>query len=60
MRVFRHFMEYVDRSVLAAEHVDYELNFAMKNERLQVVTAAGSLVRENGGTIPFLMMIARA
>ncbi len=59
VKVVRHFMEIVDRTILPAEHVDYELNFAMKNRERAVVTAAGSLIREKGGEIPFLLMIAR-
>lgn len=60
VRVVRYFMELVDRTILPAEHIDYELNFALKNDHYKVVTAAGTLIRENGGTIPFLMMIAKA
>ena len=60
VQIVRFFMEHVDRRLLPAEKVDYELNFAVKNEPHRVVTAAGSLVRERGGTIPFLMMIGPA
>jgi hypothetical protein len=59
VRVVRHFMEYVDKSLLPAQHVDYELNAAMKNQTKTVVTALGEFHFEHGGTSPFLMMISR-
>jgi hypothetical protein len=59
VRVVRYFRELVDRTILPAEHVDYELNFALKNDHHKVITAAGTLIRENGGAIPFLLMIGR-
>ena len=54
----RTFMESVDRDVLPTEHVDYELNAAMKNTAGTIVTALGSLIRERDGAVPFMMMIA--
>ncbi|MDQ0314082.1 hypothetical protein [Amorphus orientalis] len=59
VRIIRHFMEIVDRELLPAEQIDYELNAAMKNRQIGVVTAIGSLIRENGGEIPFLLMISK-
>jgi len=58
VRIVRTFMEYVDVKLLPAEHIDYELNAAFKNDKAQVVTALGSLILEHGGSIPFLLMIA--
>ncbi|SMF38388.1 hypothetical protein SAMN06265365_102441 [Tistlia consotensis] len=57
-RVVRHFMERVDRSLLPHEHVDYELNAALKNAEKGVVTAMGSLILERQPPIPFLLMIS--
>jgi hypothetical protein len=54
----RSFMASVDRNVLPTEHIDYELNAAMKNTAGTIVTALGSLIREHDGAVPFMMMIA--
>lgn len=59
VRVVRHFMEIVDRELLPKEHIDYELNAAIKNRQLGVVTAMGSMMLERGGEIPFLLMISK-
>ncbi|MEW5420379.1 hypothetical protein [Amorphus sp. 3PC139-8] len=59
VRVIRHFMEIVDKEILPSEHIDYELNAAMRNKDVGVVTGIGSLIRENGGEIPFLLMISK-
>ncbi|GAB4357907.1 MAG: hypothetical protein Kow0026_18510 [Oricola sp.] len=59
VKVVRTFMEVVDRDMLPAEHIDYELNAAMKNASGTIVTALGSLVRERDGAVPFMMMICR-
>ncbi|MGX1307619.1 hypothetical protein AB7M35_002339 [Amorphus suaedae] len=59
VRVVRHFMEIVDRDLLPKEHIDYELNAAIKNRQLGVVTAMGSMMLERGGEIPFLLMISK-
>ena len=59
VRIVRAFMEVVDRDVLPAEHVDYEINAAMKNPSGTIVTALGSLIRENDGAVPFMMMISK-
>jgi hypothetical protein len=59
VRVVRHFMEYIDKTVLPAQHVDYELNAAMKNQSASVVTAMGQLLFERDVVPePFLLMIA--
>jgi len=58
VKVVRAFMEVVDRDLLPAEHVDYEINAAMKNPSGTVVSALGSLIRERDGAVPFMMMIA--
>ena len=59
VRVVRHFMEIVDRDLLPKEHIDYELNAAMKNRSIGVVTAMGSMMLERGGETPFMVMISR-
>jgi len=59
VRVVRHFMEIVDRDLLPKEHIDYELNAAMKNRQIGVITAMGSMMLERGGEIPFLLMISK-
>lgn len=59
VRVIRHFMEIVDKQLLPSEHIDYELNAAMRNKEAGVITGIGSLIRENGGEIPFLLMISQ-
>ena len=59
VRVVRHFMEFVDKDVLPSQHVDYELNAALKNPAGSVVTAMGNLHFEHGeDPAPFLLMIA--
>lgn len=57
--VVRHFMEFVDQTVLPSQHVDYELNAAMKNRERRIVTAMGDLHFEHGeDPAPFMLMIA--
>ncbi|MDF1750084.1 MAG: hypothetical protein P1V34_14530 [Alphaproteobacteria bacterium] len=59
IRIVRHFMEYVDRDVLPTQHVDYELNAALKNQQRNVVTAMGNLHFDHGeDPAPFMLMIA--
>lgn len=58
VRIVRHFMEHVEEDVLPTQHVDYELNAAMKNATKAVVTAMGELHFENNGTVPFMLMIS--
>ncbi|MCI5077588.1 hypothetical protein [Oricola sp.] len=57
--VLRTFWESVDRNVLLTEHVDYELNAAMKNATGTVVTALGAMLREHDGAVPFMAMISK-
>ncbi|MEO1700508.1 MAG: hypothetical protein AAFR71_00515 [Pseudomonadota bacterium] len=57
VKVIRHFMEFVDKKVLPAEHIDYELNAAMKSENGKVVTAMGMMILESGAKLPFVAMI---
>ena len=59
VRIVRHFMEIVDRELLPKEHIDYELNAAMKNRSIGVITAMGSMILEKGGEIPFMLMISK-
>lgn len=59
VRVVRHFMEYIDKTVLPSQHMDYELNAALKNRERGIVTAMGDLHFEHGeDPAPFMLMIA--
>jgi hypothetical protein len=58
VRVVRAFMEHVDRDLFPAEHVDYEINAALKHGSHRVVTAMGSFILERGPGIPFTLFIA--
>ncbi len=60
VRVVRHFMEQIDAKFLPQDHVDYELNAAMKNSDRGVITAMGSMQLREGPPLPFLLMIAKA
>ena len=59
VKVVRAFMEVVDKTLLPAEHIDYEINAALKSPSGNTVTAIGSLIRENDGAMPFMMMISK-
>ncbi|MBO6637089.1 MAG: hypothetical protein JJ920_09190 [Roseitalea sp.] len=58
VKVLRHFMEIVDRQILPAEHVDYELNAAMKSDNGKVVTGMGIMILDKGAQLPFVAMIS--
>lgn len=59
VRIVRHFMEHIANTVLPTQHVDYELNAALKNKERNVVTAMGDLHFEHGeNPAPFMLMIA--
>ena len=58
VKVLRRFMEIVDRKVLPNEHVDYELNAALKSESGGVVTGMGTLILDGGKRLPFVAMIS--
>jgi hypothetical protein len=58
-RVMRHFMEWVDAEA-GLGHVDYELNAAMKNDQVKIVTALGTMNFSELSRQPFVCMIARA
>lgn len=58
IRIVRVFMEHVDKDIFPAEHVDYEVNAALKHAPHQVVTAMGSLILEKGPSIPFTLFIS--
>lgn len=52
------FFDHVDQKVLS-HHVDWELNGAVKNKELEVVTALGSLeIADGQPALPFLLMIS--
>lgn len=53
-------MEYVDAKIFPKEHIDYEINAAIKHGRHKVVTAMGSFLIERGPAIPFTLFIATA
>ena len=58
IQIVQHFMAYVDRDLLPAEHVDYEINAALKHGERGIVTAMGTLLVETGHGIPFTLFIA--
>ena len=58
VRIVRAFMEHVDRDVFPKEHVDYELNAAIKHGHHKVVTAMGTLILDKGPGLPFTLFIA--
>jgi hypothetical protein len=57
------FFEHADREVFSRDHVDYELNGAIKNKPLKTVVAIGALHRrdhaDHGGQ-PFTVFISAA
>ena len=57
-KVLQRFMEFVDKKFLPAEHVDYELNAALKSENGTVVTGMGTLILDGGKRLPFVAMIS--
>jgi hypothetical protein len=59
-RVLMHFLDDLDRREFPKQHVDYELNAAHKSQEHGVVTGMGTLLLENGGALPFLVMINKA
>lgn len=59
VRIVRAFMEHVDHDLFPREHVDYELNAAIKHGDHQVVTAMGSLLFDRPPAIPFTLVISR-
>lgn len=59
MKLIDAFMQYVDHVELPREDIGYEIQTALKNHDLGVVTAAGLLKLANG-EIPFMVMISRA
>ncbi|WP_413207205.1 hypothetical protein [Rhodospirillum sp. A1_3_36] len=59
MRLIEAFMEYVDHVELPKEDIRYEIQTALKNHELGVVTAVGVLKLAHGD-IPFMVMISRA
>ena len=58
VNVISRFMEIVDKKILPAEHVDYELNAAMKSENGKVVTGMGTMTLDGGKRLPFVAMIS--
>jgi hypothetical protein len=58
MRLIEAFMEYVDHVELPKEDVGYEIQTALKNHEMGVVTAVG-VMRLAHGEIPFMVMISK-
>ena len=56
VRVMRAFMEHVEENAHVG-HIDYEINAAMKNKELGVVTVLGELHFANDSNQPFVCMI---
>ena len=60
VRVVKTFMEEVAMTKSQHEIEDFEINAAFKNTEHGVVTCMGSLILENGGRLPFLLMVSPA
>ncbi len=58
VRIVRTFMEHVGKDLFPHQHVDYELNVALKHSGHDIVTAIGALVLEHTPTLPFMVMIS--
>ena len=58
VKVMRRFMEIVDKQILPAENVDYELNAALKSDNGKVVTGMGTMILDGGTRLPFVAMIS--
>ncbi|MEL7461062.1 MAG: hypothetical protein AAFX45_13425 [Pseudomonadota bacterium] len=56
VRIMRAFMEHLDQTARLG-HIDYEINAAMKNKDVGVVTVMGELQFENHSAQPFVCMI---
>ncbi|WP_041793789.1 hypothetical protein [Pararhodospirillum photometricum] len=59
IRLVEAFMDYVDHVQLPKEGIRYDVQTALKNHALGVVTATGVL-KVQRGDIPFMVMISRA
>lgn len=60
VRVFRKFMEMIDHEVFPAQHVDHEINAALKNSQRGVITVLGQMIFRGDPPAPFMAMISRA
>lgn len=60
MRIVRLFFESIEVSMFHSEHVDYEINTAIKKPEHQVVLVVGSYHLHSGDDKPFMMMISPA
>lgn len=58
LKVLHRFLEIVDRKILPNEHLDYELNAALKSDSGMVVTGMGTLLLDGGKRLPFVAMIS--
>jgi len=59
VRIVRTFMEHVDQDLFPREHIDYEINAALKHGQHKAVTAMGTLILRKGGPgLPFTLFIA--
>lgn len=60
VQVIRAFMDYLEKSRGGQiGHIDFEINGALKNAELGIVTGMGQLVLEDGSQ-PFVVFINRA
>ncbi|MGP1253781.1 MAG: hypothetical protein ACTS10_05180 [Kiloniellales bacterium] len=58
VKIVKAFMDYVDKTELPHEHIEYEINAAFKNGEHKTVTAMGHLILKHLPPIPFMMMIS--
>lgn len=56
VRIMRAFMEHLEAKAHVG-HIDYEINAAMKNKEVGVVTVMGQLIFDNDSVQPFICMI---
>jgi len=59
VKVMRAFMEHIDANANLG-HIEYEINAAMKNKKVGVVTVLGELGFSEGNQQPFVCMISAA
>ncbi|WP_172298623.1 hypothetical protein [Pseudoruegeria sp. HB172150] len=58
VRVMRAFMDWVDAHS-GLDHIDFELNAAMKSKDGKTVTALGNLIFDGNSEQPFICMITK-
>jgi len=57
VRIMRVCMESIENQ-LQVGHIDYQINAAFKNDKYEIATVIGEIIRENGDHQPFMCMIS--